>query len=61
VESPQGKLQVQTVLGDYTEVDGIKLPFTLRQAAGPLEFVIKLQEVKHNVPVDDEKFKKPEK
>jgi len=61
VESSQGKLEVQTFLGDYTEVDGIKLPFTLRQAAGPIEFVIKLQEVKHNVPVDDEKFKKPEK
>ena len=61
VESPQGKLEVQTVLGDDTEVDGIKLPFTLRQAAGAIEFVIKLQEVKHNVPVDDEKFKKPEK
>ena len=46
VESPQGRLDVQTTLGDYTEVDGIKLPFTMRQAAGALEFVIKLQEVK---------------
>jgi zinc protease len=60
-DSPQGKLDVQTVLSDYTEVDGIKLPFTIRQATGALDFVIKIQEVKHNVPIDDEKFKKPEK
>jgi zinc protease len=60
-DSPQGKLDVQTMLSDYTEVDGIKLPFTMRQVAGALDFVIKIQEVKHNVPIDDEKFKKPEK
>jgi len=61
VETPQGTLDVQTMLGDYKEVDGVKLPFTMRQVAGALEFVIKIQEVKHNVPIDDEKFKKPEK
>jgi zinc protease len=61
VETPQGTLDVQTTFGDYKEVDGIKLPFMIRQVAGVLDFVIKIQEVKHNVPIDDEKFKKPEK
>jgi outer membrane lipoprotein-sorting protein len=61
VETPQGTIDVQTMLGDYKEVDGVKLPFAIRQVAGALDFVIKFQEVKHNVPIDDEKFKKPEK
>jgi outer membrane lipoprotein-sorting protein len=60
-ETAQGTLDVQTMLADYKEVDGVKLAFTIRQVAGALDFVIKIQEVTHNVPIDDEKFKKPEK
>jgi outer membrane lipoprotein-sorting protein len=60
-ETPQGTMDFQTMLADYKEVDGVKLAYTIRQVAGALDFVIKIQEIKHNVPIDDEKFKKPEK
>ncbi|MGB7925923.1 MAG: S41 family peptidase [Pyrinomonadaceae bacterium] len=42
---------------DYREVDGVKLPFTIREES-PLGFgfVFKVTEVKHNVAVEDGKF-----
>jgi carboxyl-terminal processing protease len=42
----------QTYFEDYREVDGIKLPFTLRDDFS----VIRLTEVKHNQPIDDTRF-----
>jgi hypothetical protein len=59
VESPQGKMAVEIYLEDYKEVDGIKMPFTVRQITPAISFTIKIEEVKHNVPVDDAKFNKP--
>ena len=59
VESPQGKMPVEVYLEDYKEVDGIKLPFTVKQVTPSISFTIKIQEIKHNVPVDDAKFNKP--
>lgn len=42
---------------DYREVDGVKLPFTVREES-PLGFgfVFKVTEIKHNVVIDDGKF-----
>jgi carboxyl-terminal processing protease len=37
---------------DYREVDGIKLPFTVRDDFS----VVRLTEVKHNLPIDDARF-----
>jgi hypothetical protein len=37
---------------DYREVDGMMIPFSIR---GP-NTLIKLTEVKHNLPVDDSQF-----
>jgi outer membrane lipoprotein-sorting protein len=58
-ESPQGKMAVQVFQEDYKEVDGIKIPHTIRQITSAFTIIIKLDEVKHNVPVDDTKFNKP--
>ena len=58
-ESPEGKVPIQTYYEDYREVDGIKMPFKMRQVSPMFELVIALDEVKHNGPVDDAKFKKP--
>lgn len=58
-ESPQGKISVQSFLEDYREVDGVKLAFTLRNVTSAFTIVIKLDEVKRNVPVEDTKFNKP--
>ena len=58
-EGPQGKQSVQVFLSNYKEVDGIKLPFSLHQITPAFTLDIKIEEVKHNVPVDDAKFVKP--
>ena len=58
-ETPQGKMHVEIFLEDYKEVDGIKMPFTVKQNTPAISFTIKIDEVKHNVPVDDAKFNKP--
>jgi outer membrane lipoprotein-sorting protein len=59
-ENPMGKVQVQVFVSDYREVDGLKTPFSVRQVGGPVgEVLIKLTEIKHNVPIDDAKFNKP--
>jgi hypothetical protein len=58
-DSPQGKQAIQGFMDNYTEVDGVKLPFKLRQVTPAFTIDIKVEEVKHNVPVDDAKFNKP--
>ncbi len=59
-ETPQGAPAV-LVYDDYKEVDGVTLPFTIRQDSADLSVVVRLQEVKQNVPVDDAKFVRPAK
>jgi hypothetical protein len=46
---------------DYRDVDGIKLPFTVRQSAVDARdgWTRKYTEIKQNVPVDDTKFNPP--
>ncbi len=55
----EGKTVVNSQYEDYREVEGVKVPFTIRQTSAYFDFVIKLSEVKYNVPIDDAKFKKP--
>jgi hypothetical protein len=59
VETPQGKTHADIYLEDYREVDGVKIPFTVKQNTDTISFVIKLTEVKHNVAIEDAKFNKP--
>jgi hypothetical protein len=51
----------QTDFEDYRDVDGIKLPFTIRQSyVDPwVGWTRKYTEIKHNVAVDDTKFNMP--
>jgi hydrogenase maturation factor len=44
-----------TYYEDYREVDGVKLPFTMRDDSG-FGIVVRLSEIKHNVVIDPEKF-----
>ncbi|MDX6530291.1 MAG: hypothetical protein QOH41_2581 [Blastocatellia bacterium] len=45
-----------TYYEDYREVDGIKLPFTTKDQS-PYGFVVlRMREIKHNVPIDKNKF-----
>ncbi len=58
-DTPEGRAIFETNFDDYREVDGVKIPFTVSLANPNLNLVIKLTEVRHNVPVDDARFAKP--
>ncbi|MBI3669325.1 MAG: hypothetical protein HY237_06060 [Acidobacteria bacterium] len=58
-DGPQGRLTFESYLEDYREAGGVKVAFTVRQTNPSASFVIKLTEVRHNVPVDDARFSKP--
>ncbi len=55
-ESPHGQTPVQQYYEDYREVDGVRLPFTIR-TQGPVTIITKFKEVKHNVIIEETKFK----
>jgi zinc protease len=57
--TPDGTLRIEEEFEDYREVDGIKLPFTIRQTSAESSFTMKLNEVRHNVDLDDSEFRKP--
>jgi hypothetical protein len=57
--SPEGVSEFTEDLGDYREVDGIKLPFSVQQSSADSAFTIKFAEVHHNVPIDNSEFSKP--
>ncbi len=48
-----------TTFDDFKSVDGVQIPMTIHQDTGQAEVLIKIREVKHNVPIDDGKFAKP--
>jgi zinc protease len=58
-DTPQGKFPITSNFEDFREVDGVKIFFTLRQELPQAAIVVKITEVKHNVPIDDAKFNKP--
>jgi len=59
VDSPQGNIPFEVYLEDYRDVEGTKMPFTVRRTSPAISFTIRLEEVKNNVPIDDAKFNKP--
>jgi len=59
VDSPQGKMSIQVYFDAYKEFDGVKIAAAIRQVRTDFTLNIKLDEVKHNVAIDDAKFAKP--
>jgi len=58
-ETPEGPITFESFYDDYRPIDGIKQPHTLRQVTSRFTSVIRITEMKHNVPVDDALFRKP--
>jgi hypothetical protein len=58
-ETPEGPITFESFYDDYRTIDGIKQPHTLRQVTSRVTSVIRITEMKHNVPVDDALFRKP--
>jgi hypothetical protein len=59
--SPIGIIPEQVDFDDYRDVDGMKMPFTIRVSAVDPFYSItrKFTEIKLNVPVDEKRFNKP--
>jgi outer membrane lipoprotein-sorting protein len=58
-DTAQGSIPMEQYFEDYKEVDGMKLPFTLRQTSPAISFIVKVTEVKNNAEIEDAKFNKP--
>ena len=54
-----GPLPFQADYEDYREVDGVKLPFTIRWSLPGNGWTDRISEIKHNAQVDDTKFSMP--
>jgi photosynthetic reaction center cytochrome c subunit len=59
VESPLGRTATQIDFSDYRVVAGIKVPYqrNISQAQG--RFVVQLQEIQRNLPIEDSRFAEP--
>jgi len=52
-----GQITVTEQFGDFREVDGVRIPFTIRQSG--VDLTIRIKELKHNIPIEDSKFAQP--
>ena len=59
VDSPQGRVISETTFDDYREVDGVKVPHSVRASMGAATVVMRIDEVKHGVALEDKSFAKP--
>jgi hypothetical protein len=59
IKTALGPIPFQADYEDYREVDGVKLPFTVRWSLPGNGWTDTIKEIKHNVPIDDEKFNMP--
>jgi thiol-disulfide isomerase/thioredoxin/outer membrane lipoprotein-sorting protein len=55
----KGIVLTEVYFSDWRDVDGVKVPFRITQAIQNTKFVITLEDVKQNVPVDDAIFLRP--
>lgn len=58
-ESPSGAIPTENYLSDYRTVDGVKIPFRMKQVVASQQIVMKFTSIKNNVTVDDAEFVKP--
>jgi hypothetical protein len=55
----RGTVFVKVHLDDYKEVSGVKVPFKVRFNFESFTFTVQLDELEHNVAIDDAVFRKP--
>jgi hypothetical protein len=56
---PQGEVPVDEYRSDYKAVDGVLTPFTLTQKGLAQEIVLKMTDIKHNVELRADTFRRP--
>lgn len=55
----KGSVRAEVYYHDWRVVDGVKIPFRITQSMPNMKFVISIEDVKHNVDVDDAIFRRP--
>jgi len=50
---------VKVYLNDYRDIDGVKIPFNVRMAFELFDFSVIVDEMQHNVEIDDAIFRRP--
>ena len=58
-QTSRGPVRAEIYLSDWRSVDGVKIPFKMTHTMPNQTFVFTLENVKHNVPVDDSVFRTP--
>lgn len=58
-QSPQGEVPYSITLGDWKEVEGVKLPHREEMKAGPMSMEAKLVEVRFGAKIDPARFRMP--
>ena len=56
----KGPVRAEVYFSDWRELDGVKIPFKMTHAMPTVKLVTTIEEVKHNVPVDDALFRRPQ-
>ena len=59
IVSPMGEIPMKNFLEDYREFEGMLIPYTMRQVTTAFTAVVKVDEIKTNVAMDDAKFAMP--
>jgi thiol-disulfide isomerase/thioredoxin len=54
-----GPVHTEIYFSDWRDVDGIKLPFKTTERMGDRTYIFTLEDVRHNVQLDDEVFRVP--
>ncbi|HKY28654.1 MAG TPA: thioredoxin family protein [Pyrinomonadaceae bacterium] len=58
-QTSEGTGRAEMYYGDWREVDGIRLPFSITQSMARMTFAFTVEEVKHNVPLEEAVFRRP--
>ena len=59
VDGPQGRVVSETSFDDYRETDGVKVARSSRAVVGAATITMKIEEIKHDVALEDKIFVKP--
>jgi len=60
-QTSHGPVHAEIYFSDWHTVDGVKIPFKTTQKMSNQTFIFTLQEVTHNVPIDETIFRRPAK
>jgi hypothetical protein len=58
-KTSQGMSLTEFYYSDWRDIDGVKIPFKTTQTIGKTTYVFSLEDVRHNIPVDESMFNRP--